>query len=260
MASTRQKSRGAEGFLSPVLRWALLLGVAVHLAGFFAFRVTTEDLPKNEAGRPFVVFVTPEMIADDAALEERAVLLDSAPLFIPTRWNVGYDPRPGVADPAPTRFDEFEPTIDLVAALRPEGLGELETLGVEVPADLLQDRFWQLFSMFGQYSRGRAVEAAASPAGGRATVEIIESAVHSPGLWAAALPVEGDGTFGSVEGLVPPVFYLRISGAGAVGGAALGRSSGDAAFDAAARAWLQRPATLAGLPEGYLAITVYPAN
>ena len=109
---------------SPVLRLALLLGVAVHLIGFFVFRVASSSLPEREVASPFVQYVSMSDLASDLELEEQAALFDSAPLFIPTRWNASQVDRPRVGGFVQNQFPAFEPEIHLLSALGPSNFAQ----------------------------------------------------------------------------------------------------------------------------------------
>ena len=117
-ASTRETSSHSQRMVSPVLRIALLLGIAVHLAGFLIFRVVSNPLPDREPAAAFVQFLSTGLMAGDADLEEKAILFDSAPLFIPTRWNASSRIFTGIGV-VDRQLPDFEPAIDLTADLQP---------------------------------------------------------------------------------------------------------------------------------------------
>lgn len=150
MATSVQQSNRADPrsqrVVSPLLRLALLLGVALHLAGFLLFRVISSPLPERAATPPFVQYVSADSLANDTELEEQAALFDSAPLFIPTRWNASQSSPVYLGDAARGQFPEFEPEIDLLAELQPSSLLVAADLQVNAPIDLLASQFWRLFA------------------------------------------------------------------------------------------------------------------
>tara|TARA_B110000285_G_scaffold166780_1_gene186387 strand:- start:566 stop:1336 length:771 start_codon:yes stop_codon:yes gene_type:complete len=237
--------------ISPLLRVSLLLGVALHLAGFLIFRVVSSPLPDRVATRPYVEYVSAGSLAKNRELEELAALFDSAPLFIPTRWNASQvlvvDPRDGMQG----QFPEFEPEIQLLSELQPSSFLVPQNIAVDKPIDLLASRFWRFFAGFAESQR---------PVVGFPDVAPIAE-VSIVGQLAArrlSIPVElSYTTSSSVER--PVLYYVRVSGSGlTLSAPTLGRSSGNADFDRAADEWLRRPEMLGQLPQGYLSIKVFP--
>ena len=244
-------SQRSQQVVSPLLRLALLLGVALHLAGFLCFRVISNSLPERAATRPFVQYVSADSLAHDAELEEQAALFDSAPLFMPTRWNASQISPVNLRDAARGQFPEFEPEINLLRELQPSSLLVACDLNVNAPIDLLASRFWRFFSGFAQSPDALVVLPDSLPV---AEIWVLDDPV------AATLSLSADLSFTTAVPIARPVlYYLRVSAGGVLLGApALGRSSGNEAFDAAAAEWLGRPVVRAQLPQGYLSITVFP--
>lgn len=242
------KLRGRKINVSPVLKLALLVGVVLHLAAFTLFRIDSRPLPDLPARRSFLEYL-PSGAGVPAGLEEQAVLMDSAPLFIPTRWSAELDWQAEVAESGDFEFASFEPAIDIAAEL---GLRRFVPSGGELvsqPEDLLASRFWNLFDDFPFRAQQREPEAEApSPV---ARVRSLSRTGNPPLL----LPFDADPA-GSGEGL-PPRFTVRVANGLLVGSAVLVESSGDPAFDQDARAWLESPQTVARLPAGYLEVEVF---
>ncbi|MDP4879840.1 MAG: hypothetical protein NWR36_08140 [Opitutales bacterium] len=116
-SSGQRHVKESHRFLSPVLSVALMVGIAVHLAGFLIFRVVSNPLPTRDDRAAFVRYVSAGSLAGDLALEEQAQLFDSAPLFVPTQWNAAQNVSLAQRDRVRERFPEFEPAIDLLKAL-----------------------------------------------------------------------------------------------------------------------------------------------
>jgi len=245
-------SHQSQRFLSPVLRLALLLGVAVHLAGFLIFRVVSTPLPTREDTAPFIEYVSAGSLASDVALEEQAQLFDSAPLFVPTRWNAAQQIPLVQLDRVRERFPEFEPEIDLLNALQPSSLAVAQSEAVSAPIDLLASKYWSFFKGFGE--SGSTLQPFPD-IGHVAEVTVLGSTFAS-----RSLSLDSGFDFADASLVSQPVvFYLRVSGSGmSVGAPTVVESSGNEAFDVAAREWLMRDQTLGLLPSGYLSVKVYP--
>lgn len=252
MAEVAQSKNAQQGrsqkVLTPVLRISLLVGVAIHLLGFLVFRVVSVPLPLREQAGAFVQFVPSQTLTAGGELEEQAMLFDSAPLFIPTRWNAAQEVYQIGSGRLNGRFPEFDPEIDLVASLEPGKLPLAENAIVEKPIDLLASQYWHFFEDFGASHEPLIPFRDPRPV---ATVTALggESVELSPEFDGLDFP----------ELLEPVVYFWSIAPSGReLGAPTLVSASGDDAFDRAVRAWLTSPSILPQLPVGYLEITVYP--
>lgn len=92
---------------------AIVVGILLHAAGFLAFGINLGSPPKPAAPKPFLVFLEPGQFLDPVLLEH-ALLQDSAPLFLPTYWNVAANPEEG-QEPyvSPDLFSYFPEEITL---------------------------------------------------------------------------------------------------------------------------------------------------
>ncbi len=234
--------------LSPVLRVSLLLGIGIHLAGFLVFRVVSVPLPARKESSAFVQYVPVQTMEEVSELKEQAMLFDSAPLFIPTRWNAAQEVYEVGPEGASGSFPDFEPEIDVLGTLESGRFSLATDTTVEAPIDLLASPYWDFFEDFGV--RHEAVVPFRDP-------QPVAKVAWSGGASMELRPeLPGDGF---PELLGPVTYYLRISAAGrAFGGPVLEQSSGNEAFDGAVLDWLKKTSVLAQLPAGYLEITVYP--
>lgn len=66
-------------------RIIVVVGVLLHLFGFFAFSLVSDTHYTQELPTPAISLSSTYSLGID--LEEQAALLDSEPLFLPTRWN-----------------------------------------------------------------------------------------------------------------------------------------------------------------------------
>ena len=247
--SAEQKS-GSFRFMPPVLRLALLAGVVVHLAGFLLFRLESTMLPIRDQSAPFVRYLSASSIAGDLALEEQSQLFDSAPLFIPTEWNAAQIVPLAGTDRTLDRFQEFEPQINLSAALKTSSLPVQEQELVQEPVDLLRSHFWAFFDSFGQVQQ----QITPFPESGHIAV------VSIVGKEAESWTLESSLNFSDTVTVPEPVqLYLRVSGSGLlIGEAVVAQSSGNPSFDLAAKDWISSPQVFGQFPVGYLSITIYP--
>jgi len=241
----------SQKIISPLLCVGLLLGVALHLAGFLIFRVISSPLPDRAEARPFVQYVSAGSLASDRELEEQAELFDSAPLFIPTHWNASQVTFVESGDVLREQFPEFEPKIELQRELQPSSFLVVDSAQVNQPLDLLASRFWRFFSGF--------AESAVPVVAFEDEVPVVEvSVVGQSSLLPISIPAELDYTTASPVAR-PVLYYIRMSGSGAALSApTLGQSSGNEAFDLAALKWLRAPEVQGLLPKGYLAVKVFP--
>lgn len=255
MSTATQQSKSmthrSQKIISPLLCLGLLLGVACHLAGFLIFRVISSPLPDRAAVRPYVEYVSAGSLASDRELEEQAALFDSAPLFIPTRWNASQVIEVDSRDALRGQFPEFEPQIQLLDELKPSSFLVPQNIPVDEPIDLLASRFWRFFVGFAESATAVSSFPDAVPVAevwivGQSTARIL------------SIPVELNYTTASSVAR-PVLYYLRVSSSGmALGAPTQGQSSGNADFDHAAGEWLRRPEVLGQLPQGYLSIKVFP--
>lgn len=239
--------------VAPMLRIALLLGVLVHVAGFFFFRVLSNPLPTRSENSAYIALLSADESGGDLEMAEQASLFDSAPLFVPGKWSSASQVFPiGMAEDLQV-FPEYEPSLELLDEIKPIRLSSLNVMDVQEPSDLLNLRFWNFYESFGESG-----EPAVELGNGKsvAVVNILSGNVDaSPDV---GLRIEFELDTDSF-GLRPVVYYLSMSAPGLpIGTPVLRQSSGSDSLDAGALAWLLKPATLAALPAGYLEIRVFP--
>ena len=235
--------------LSPFSYILISTGVFAHLLGFLAFRVVSNPLPTRDAIPPFVQYVSPGTLLSGAALEEQAALFDSAPLFVPGKWNASHNLRPISRERTLLSFDAYgEPRSDFSSALISKGLPLGLNFAVTEPADLLDLRYWDLFGVIGQ------------------TAPVIEQ-LEVTGVFVEVRTLEGSAVrtapvelaVQSMQAIQPTTYFQRVEAGGRVlGRPTLSVSSGDPTFDTAAYTWLVESGFSAGLPAGFFEIRVYP--
>ena len=248
-AQSRPGGDTKNRILSPFSYVLILLGVCAHLVGFLVFRVVLNPLPTREAMPPFVQFVSPSKLLSGAVLEEQAALFDSAPLFVPGKWNASHNLRPLSRERTLLSFSAYgEPQSDFSAALISEGLPVGLKSAVTEPSDLLALRYWDLFRGVGQ------------------TASVVEE-LEDTGVFVEVRTVEGrvvqtlsaEIAVQSLQAIQPTTYFQRVEAGGRVlGRPTLSVSSGDTTFDTAAYTWLVESGFSAGLPAGFFEIRVYP--
>jgi hypothetical protein len=238
--------------LSPLLRVALPLGILAHFLGFLIFKIASDPLPSRIEDPAFITLVSTEIDADASELVEQASLFDSAPLFVPGEWSSAAQVFSARVVPDWRNFSDFEPSIELMDEVRPAGLSLSGVTRVEQPSDLLELRFWDLFSNFGQVES----ELEAFEGGGAvALVTIMSGNKVYPVDYNIRLEVDLQSAELATH---PVVFILNMSAPGfPIGAPLLEQSSGSDVLDAEVSEWLARPATLAQLPTGFLEIRVF---
>ena len=108
--------------ISRILKASLWGAIILHILVFLLFKVRSGQLSDRTPSKPYITFVSEDSFAKDAELEEYALLFDSAPLFIPTRWNISQLVEVDFETVSLGHFSEFEPTIKLLDELQPEGV------------------------------------------------------------------------------------------------------------------------------------------
>ena len=246
---SRPFSDTSNKMLSPFSCILILLGVCVHLVGFLVFRVVSNPLPIREAMPPFVQFVSPNKLLPGEAFEEQVALFDSAPLFVPTKWNASQRLRPLSRERTLLNFSAYgEPQSDFSSDLISKGMPVGLKFSVKEPVDLLALRYWDLFRGVGQ------------------TASLVEE-LEDTGVFVEVRTVEGrlvktapaDLTLLSRQAIQPTTYFQGVDSGGRIlGRPTLSMSSGDPTFDTAAYTWLVESGFSAGLPAGFFEIRVYP--
>ena len=243
------KQGGAGRLLSPLLFSVLVAGVIVHLAGFLAFQIVSNPLPESAESPPLLEYLSERAFSGEAELEEQAILFDSAPLFVPTRWSASTGMF-GQRGSSQRVFPEYEPAIDLVEDLEPVALVVDPVDDLQEPEDLLASRYWDFF---GGFARGGDLPVALPGGGAMAEVRLLdgpeETMLRLPLLIAS----------GGMAAARPALFLVRVDASGRLTGRPrLAQSSGAEEFDQAALGWLRSPGPAARLPAGYLSVRVFP--
>ncbi|MFO7726240.1 MAG: hypothetical protein R6V45_11890 [Oceanipulchritudo sp.] len=237
--------------LLPIALLTVVLGLVAHVGVFFFFRIERPSVPESAAEPTVMEFVGDLDRGRDPVLREQALLRDSAPVFMPTRWNLASE-MAGVA----SLRESTEVFASFPAHIR---------LPDEVPESLDPDPepflFSQLLPEDPQFylsllGRNEAISGGGSPSRpswkaeriGRDAV-VVKEDNPLPAVLEAVRP----------EALWNPAqFFLQIHEGKAVGVPLIARSTGFTEWDQALQDYAGSLEFYARLEDGYYRITIYP--
>jgi hypothetical protein len=231
---------------------SILGGILIHLAVFTVLRI---EPPVRKA--PFEDFSTVLYVgslnreAAPATLQQ-AALFDSAPLFMPTRWN----PASEMAEVASLKeateiFDEFPAQLRMPAFLPGVPSGD------SGPADpsILRLPSGPAF-VLDRYGRKEALEPQGASGGPSFLLNRLDDA--------ASGPAQGPSVPRALQALAPPAlwtptqFYFQVAGGIPAGLPVLAQSSGFADWDRALQGFISSLGFYRQLEDGYYHLLVYP--
>ena len=149
MENPKEKNR--KWVLAISMRTALVIGVLIHIAGFFIFKVISYPEPETNEVKSFLVLAEPDTNPDSRILQEQAVLFDTVPLFLPSIWNVSgrnnsYDGFQKINQPM--LFSPYPEQITISENSIIPSLNESLTEGVSAMT-LLDLQYWDFFTVYG---------------------------------------------------------------------------------------------------------------
>ncbi|NDV62629.1 hypothetical protein G0Q06_09215 [Puniceicoccales bacterium CK1056] len=231
---------------------SILGGLVVHIGVFYFIRIEFPS-PRSAPEDPVQVhYVGNSGIRVNPALGEQAFLQDSAPLFMPTKWNLVSQ----MDDVASLReatevFSQYEPILTLpdsspaTISLPPFGSAPPEIALPAGPAFYL--------SRFGRQPTAPLPSIVSETS--LQSIPLGERVDHS--LRVSALPDSLRQL--SPEALWPPIrFYLHLVHEIPLGKPVISGSSGFTDWDQALQGYIGSLDYYRGLPSGYYRITVYP--
>lgn len=221
------------------------VGLTVHAAALWLVGITPAPAPRAVAPAPFVYMTEPE--GPTNILRDQALLLDSAPLFLPTAWNTAPAWQERVeAAPDPNLFEAFPDEVTLQQdAMRPE-----------LPASTVADGLEQAGALDPLAALGRASRSTPALPARSAFFEIREM---ETGRIIASGAIQGDDALTAVPMVWQPAeFLFRASPEGIVGAPLQSQGSGNDGVDGALRALITRSPRIQTLPPGYYSITIGP--
>lgn len=235
------------------LFWLTSVAIAllVHATGLLFFQLGEEEPPAEWADLSFVSLPsTHRQEAQGDLLREQAYLQDSAPLFLPTRWNSASSPavraleqRPdGLFEPFPVRLSYGETDF---------GLGAISSINPGTPLQNLA-----AFADKAHLTFGRTERAAPELSARFASLEIFELS-GGEAVLAKSLPGEGAPEAGQ-QLWKPAEFLLQVTAAGVVGEPVLLHGSGVEAVDSFLRDAIHRASSQRMLDPGYYRVLAGP--
>ena len=237
--------------LLPIALLTILLGLLAHLAVFFIVQIESPPVPDAQEARTVIEFVGDLGQGQDPVLREQALLRDSAPVFMPTRWNLASE-MTGVASlrEATEVFAPFPARI----RLREAGPGSFD--GEKPPSKreyFLPHEAGFFLSLFG---RNEIPLREVSPSYPAIIAERMGTEVP---VWLDRSPLPN-----SLEALRPAALwnpgrlFLQVREGRVFGVPLIARSTGFTEWDQALQDYLASLAFYSRLDDGYYRITAYP--
>lgn len=248
---------------SPALRNATVLVLLLAL-GFYFIRF---DQPLDfDFYQPTskIEFIRADQLDQLGLVSASLELFDTAPLYIPTKWNYSNSVRPMQSGLNQSDFIAFEPNIDIRNALQMTA-GFLEqgnsNFGTIVPEAVFDPRLLTLFVNSGSEAvQSDTSEPAESPPVIRANleVEVLRAAsaqtVTNYSRTLLTYSLENQASLLNLN----PVILLFGNDRSFASEPRIYQSSSSESFDRAILDWLNEPKHSQSLPNGYLKLTFYP--
>lgn len=241
-----------RSLFTPTVFLIVLGGVVLHIAGFLAIQPFWDELEPVEYPEPYIQIRAGESTPSGLVEAQYALLNDSAPLFIPTRWNYlsriefdGYQ----LPDPV-TLFEPFPPRL---SAASPDSFWfGSERVGADAGLErMLEFPPTSFFEGFG-WRQSRVEPLPERPAGYSVENLMTGEIVSSGNLAPDQLP-------GSAGLSWQPVHYLLlVEPLGRVGRPLPLGSSGNEMLDQQIQEWLVKNAFWRNLEPGYYQIRIGP--
>ena len=237
-----------------LLGLAVLGGLAIHVVLLLA-PWKERDLPAEDPDSLGVLYF-PRNGAADPSLREQATLFDSAPLFMPTRWNSAsrYGNVTSLREatdlfipyPARVRLPADPPALFPRSVPDPSGLSPASGEDPEGIPDWLLAR----------YGREPARPLPAVEPSGPVRIDRLSGPSTLPRQY---VPLPADLAMSSPRELwQPAVFHLHLHHGSVVGRAVRRESSGFPEWDGALARYFSSPSFAGKLPDGYYRILVFP--
>lgn len=238
--------------LAPAVLLVLLAGVGVHLFGFLGVEVFWDSLDAPEFPEPFIRLQPEEDALLSRTEAEYARLFDTAPLFIPTRWN--YLTR---SEFSGYRLPETPPLFAAFPARAPElpySPERFRTLLAEPPRDHSRALAFRGSSFFEGFGERRLKP---RPLRDRLAALEVVSLPESRSVLKRELTLEDlDGL--PESGWMPVDFLIFIDSIGQVGRPYSLGSSGSETVDGILLRWLSTSELALELVPGYYRVEIGP--
>jgi hypothetical protein len=231
---------------------SVLGGVAVHLMVMLVLRVEGPSVRDPFPAQAPIHYVGGLGSGADPALIQRAALSDSAPLFMPTKWNlVSQMDEVASLNEATEIFEPFSAILNLARSSPVQPVGTLPSGNVDRLR--LPDSPAFFLSRFGQRERDSFIPEIAGPAFRASRVGM--QAPLDPGN----TPLPGGLVQQAPPGLWNPVqFFLQMENGVPLGLPMIAQSSGSVDWDQSLQGHFTSLAFYRELKDGYYQIWVYP--
>lgn len=244
-----------RNLLSPIIIVTLMVGVGVHLVGYFGIEIVWRPIEKVSYPEPYIQIESDDRSTRSRVEQEYALLHDSAPLFVPTRWNylsrseyAGYSlPEYGVL------FDAFPARIS-VASIDYNAFVSDSNRPIRRIEDVLafsEETFFEGFGVqdtYSQRSESLRLRSAAYAIYSIGSGEAVDSGDLAP----ESLPGLNRIEWRPVEML------LVVNNIGMVGRPLPVSSSGSESIDRQLSDWLIQSGLVTQLPPGYYRVVIGP--
>ena len=240
----------------PFLRNATVVAIIL----FALFYLVRFDAPLNfqfsETGANFQ-FIQESKVEDIYKSTANLEVFDTAPIFIPTRWNYASTVFPKKRTSNDAEFVSFEPIIEIEKTTELNRLdSDLGTLDYSILYEntFFDPRLLSLFNLNKLHADGRKIFSNNR----MLRVEVVES--YDPALYKSGASLEFDYSLYSdaiLGNLDPMIVFLRNENA-LVSQPKVYQTSLSELFDDQILEWLNQPKHIAQLPKGFLKITFYP--
>jgi hypothetical protein len=254
-----------DGLSAPAARIAWLIAIALTAGVFLVFSPRITVKKSRDTAAPAPLLTIPDR-RQQLALNDEIELRDSAPLYLPTRWNyasrLNEDARKKPPDSAGSGIDDDAVLPPLYArADTPPAFTQINSPAPPAVADLLPVRLWHPGRTFGMHPP--APDALPPKRAGFLRVEHIDTGsilFEEPLPEIPALFSDGD----AASDWTPAAFSIWIDRLGIVGAPVaipwigVKAGTGNTAIDNALRAFLASPDFLARLPQGKFRVSFGP--
>lgn len=230
---------------------ALIAALAVHVAGLLLFRVDSHSAKPVEADYSFASLPSFEGTeAEISLLREQASLGDSAPLFLPTRWNSASAPVVHALEQRPPELFELFP------AHFSYGEGDFGLRAIEAEEPRLNPDLLDALGGAPRLPFGRGMVEAPSLAPRFAVLEVVRPDGGEVVL-VEVLPVE-EAPAAARQLWAPAEFLVHVEKVGVVGEPVLLQGSGVEEIDQALREGLRATLRKQMLGRGYFRVLAGP--